>query len=98
LSATNSMVPSGKIRKVRARARGDSPMSIIKAVVRKGKLETERPIDLPDGTELLIPIAETSSENEEGWDNTPEGVAAWLKWYDSLEPLIFTEAEKAAWE
>ncbi|HWE96344.1 MAG TPA: hypothetical protein VG269_20445 [Tepidisphaeraceae bacterium] len=32
------------------------------------------------------------------WDNSPEGIAAWLKWYDSLEPLIFTAGEREAWK
>ena len=35
---------------------------------------------------------------EENWPDTPETIAAWLKWYDSLEPLIFTDEERAAWE
>jgi hypothetical protein len=37
---------------------------------------------------------------EEDWSNTPEAIAAWLKWYDSNEPLLFTpeeETELAAW-
>ena len=32
--------------------------------------------------------------------NTPEAIEVWLKWYDSLEPLIITpeeEADLAAW-
>ena len=31
-------------------------MSTIKAIVRNGRLEIETPINLPDGTELTIPI------------------------------------------
>jgi hypothetical protein len=37
---------------------------------------------------------------EEDWSNTPEAIASWLKWYDSLEPFIFTpeeETELAEW-
>ena len=37
---------------------------------------------------------------DKDWDNSPEGIAAWMKWYESLEPLIFTpeeEADTAAW-
>jgi hypothetical protein len=70
----------------------------IKAIVRGGRLETERPIDLPDGTEVRIELLGSASEEEGGWDNSPEGIAAWLAWADSLEPLIFTEAEPQAWE
>jgi hypothetical protein len=73
-------------------------MSPIKAVVRNGRIETEEPLDLPEGTELLIPRPGSSLDDEDGWDNSPEGIAAWLKWYDSLEPLIFTDEERAAWQ
>ena len=34
----------------------------------------------------------------DGQDDTPEGVAAWLREYDALEPLIFTEVEREALE
>jgi hypothetical protein len=73
-------------------------LSTIKAVVRNGRIETGEPLDLPDGTELLIPIPDRAGDEEPGWDNSPEGIAAWLAWSESLEPLIFTEEEKAAWE
>jgi hypothetical protein len=73
-------------------------MSLIKAVVRNGRIETDEPLDLPEGTELLIPIPDRFEDDEPGWDNSPEGIAAWLAWSESLEPLIFTEEEKAAWE
>jgi hypothetical protein len=78
-------------------------MNAIKATVKGGRLEVQVPPDWPDGTEVLLqPV---SCENgvgirEEDWSNTPEAIADWLKWYDSLEPLIFTpeeEADMAAW-
>lgn len=76
-------------------------MVTIKATVRGGRLEVEEPINLPDGTELLIPLPDGPRPTEEdGWDNWPEGIADWLKWYDSLEPLILTpeeEADTEAW-
>lgn len=72
-------------------------MTVIKGVVRNGRIETNEPLDLPEGTELLIPLP-TRLADDDGWDNSPEGIAAWLKWYASLEPLIFTDEEKAAWE
>jgi hypothetical protein len=74
-------------------------MYAIKAVVRNGRIETEEPLDLPDGTELLIPLpngnATDEEDFEEGWDTSPEAIAAWLQWYDSLEPLKMTAAEEA---
>ena len=66
-------------------------MSTIKAVVRNGRIETEGPLDLPEGTELLIPIPDRSGDDEPGWDDSPDGVAAWLDWADSLEPLVRAE-------
>ena len=74
-------------------------MNAIRAIVRNGRIETEEPIDLPEGTELLIPIPNGESDDDGGWDNSPEGIAAWLQWYDSLQPLIpsETEAEADAW-
>ena len=76
-------------------------MNTIKAIVRKGRLEVDEPIDLPDGTELTIPIPfqpETLGTREEDWSDSPEAVDAWLRWYDTLEPLEFTPEERAAWE
>jgi hypothetical protein len=36
-----------------------------------------------------------SVQGEEDWSNSPEAIADWLAWYDSLEVLDFT-AEEAA--
>ncbi|QEH36349.1 hypothetical protein OJF2_49100 [Aquisphaera giovannonii] len=70
-------------------------MSTIRGVVRDGRIEIEEPLDLPEGTELLIPIPDPPGDEEPGWDNSPEGIAAWLGWADSLEPLLFNEKEEA---
>ena len=71
-------------------------MSTVKATVRGGRLELEEPINLPDGTELLIPLPNGPGKTEEdGWDNWPAGIADWLNCYDSLQPLVFTAAEEA---
>jgi predicted DNA-binding transcriptional regulator YafY len=41
-------------------------------------------------------MPEIDNQNIEiDWDNSPEGIAAWLDWYSSLEPLIFTDDERA---
>jgi hypothetical protein len=76
-------------------------MNTIKATVRGGRLEVEEPIDLPDGTELLIPLPNGPGQtDDDNWDNSPEGIADWLRWYESLEPLIITpeeEADTEAW-
>jgi len=74
-------------------------MNAIRAVYRNGRIEPEEPIDFPEGTKLVISLANgalnknSDDDIEESWDNSSEGIAAWLKWYESLEPLIFTEEE-----
>lgn len=75
-------------------------MTTIKAVVRGGRLETSEPIDLPDGTELTIPVPSQPPAlgiRDEDWSDSPDAIEAWIRWYDSLEPLEFTAEERAAW-
>ena len=70
-------------------------MNAIRATWKDGQIIPDGPVDWPDGARLLVepdPVAE-----EESLD-TPEAIADWLKWYDSLQPLIFTEEERAALE
>jgi hypothetical protein len=74
-------------------------MNTIKATVRGGRIETDEPLDLPDGTELLIPLPNGTRDEcneDDDRDNSLEGIAAWLKWYDSLQPLLWTDEERAA--
>jgi hypothetical protein len=76
-------------------------MTTIRAIVRNGRIEVDDPIDLPDGTELTIPIpdqAESLGIRDEDWLDTPEAIDSWIRWYDSLEPVEFTSAERAAWD
>jgi hypothetical protein len=76
-------------------------MTTIKAIVRSGRLEVDEPINLPDGTELTIALPDPPKMIELGAEegsDTPEAIEAWLRWYDALEPLEFTPAERAACE
>jgi len=74
-------------------------MSTIRGIYRNGKIEIATPVDWPDGSQVLIePVEEIIGMREEDWSDTPEAIAAWLQWYDSLEPLIFTAEERAAWD
>jgi|SRR5665213_713703 len=75
-------------------------MHAIKATVKQGRLELSVPADWPDGTEVIVkPVLSEQmfGIREEDWPDTPDARAEWLRWYDSLEPLIFTPAEKEAW-
>jgi hypothetical protein len=69
---------------------------VIHATWKNGQIVPDDPVDLPEGCRLVVePESETIGVTEEEWDNSPEGIAAWLEWYDSLEPLIFTPEEEA---
>jgi hypothetical protein len=66
--------------------------------MRNGHIVLDNPADLPEGCRVLVePIAEeeTFGIREEDWQDTPEAIAAWLHWYDSLEPLQLTPQEEA---
>ena len=74
-------------------------MSAIRAIVRNGRLETDEPINLPDGTEFTIELPD-SADVEPGWDVSPEGIAAWIERDKADVPPIFEAAkfdEAMAW-
>jgi hypothetical protein len=76
-------------------------MTTIKAVVRNGRIEVHDPIDLPDGTELSIPIpgpGQPHHVQREEVPDAPDVIEEWIRWYDALEPLEFTPEERAAWD
>jgi hypothetical protein len=73
----------------------------IKAVIRNGRIEVREPINLPDGTELIIPIPDNGQPagvHEEDTPDSPEAIEDWIRWYDALEPLEFTPEERASWD
>ena len=70
-------------------------MNAIKAIVRNGRIVTDEPLDQDEGTELLISLSTGSSNHEDGWDNSPEAIAAWLKNYDLFQTLNITAQEEA---
>jgi hypothetical protein len=72
-------------------------MTTIKAIVRNGRIETEKPLDLPDGTQLVIPLpVNGESVNENDLPESLEAREDWIRWYNALEPMEFTEEERAA--
>ena len=71
-------------------------MSAIRGRVAGGRIELPAPADWPDGTEVEVrPIGDTVGLTEDGWPETPEEIEVWLRWYDSLEPLILTPEDEA---
>lgn len=74
-------------------------MSAIRGKYVDGTVVLDAPADWPNGTEVVVEPAsngESIGTSEEEWDNSPEGIADWLRWYDALEPLEFTPEEEAA--
>ena len=43
----------------------------------------------------VTPLDQSIGLSECDWDDSPEGIADWLNWLDSIEPLNFTEQELA---
>ncbi len=70
-------------------------MNMIKATVRSGRLELERPIDLPDGTELLIPVPDAADDDE---PMSPDEITRVLAAMDQMIPFDRTPEEEARLE
>ena len=72
-------------------------MTTIKAIVRGGRLEVDEPIDLPDGTELFIPLPNGVPPQDDG-PMTPEEIARVLAAMDRMLPFDFSLEEAARLE
>ena len=76
-------------------------MTTLTAIVRNGRLELPRPIDLPDGTEVEIRLPEseeTDANQEDDGPMTPDEIARTLAAMDKIEPLEMSDEERAALE
>jgi hypothetical protein len=74
-------------------------MNTIRTTIVDGYVHVPVPDELPNGTEVEVKILPLTSESKPGdgdWDNSPEGIEAWMKQYDAIEPLILTESDRAA--
>jgi hypothetical protein len=71
----------------------------MRATWKNGRIVPDGPVDWPEGCRLVIEpeVSEATpmDVSDEAWSDSPEAVADWLAWYDSLEPLEITAAEKA---
>ena len=74
-------------------------MEVVRATWKNGRIEPDGPVDWPEGCRLVIEPETTAGSraemDEDDWSNSPEAIADWLAWYDSLEPLEFTPEERA---
>jgi hypothetical protein len=74
-------------------------MNAIRSVVKNGRVEVDAPAEWPDGTPVRVELGlNDPSEYDEERPETPEEIQAWLLWYHSLEPVLMTPEEEAAWE
>ena len=68
-------------------------MNPIITTVRNGKVDV--PVEWPEGTEVRVePASEAVGMREEDWDDSPEGIEAWVQWLHRLEPLVLTPEEE----
>ena len=68
---------------------------------KNGRIILDSATDWPDGCRVIIePVSDLDALgiSEEDWAETPEAIAEWLRWYDTLEPLLMTLEEEANWQ
>jgi hypothetical protein len=76
-------------------------MKAIMGTIRNGQIVADQPVEWPDGCRVIIEPAakeETLGIGEEDWPTTPETLAEWLAWFDSLEPVALAPEEEADWK
>jgi hypothetical protein len=76
-------------------------MKAITATWKKGRIVPDERVSLPEGCRLIVkPVADEEGfgMREEEWEDTPEAIDEWLRWYDSLEPLKMKQSDWARWE
>ena len=75
--------------------------SVITGRVEKSLIVLDEPGPLPEGSRVVVqPIerAEALGLSESEWQDTPEAIADWIAWYDSLEPIELSTADEQAIE
>jgi hypothetical protein len=74
-------------------------MKAIRGVVKNGRVEVDAPPDWPDGTPVRVELGlNDPSKDDDESPETIEEIQAWLHWYHTLEPILMTPEEEAAWE
>jgi hypothetical protein len=73
-------------------------MSPITGIWQGGHVVLDHVADWPDGCRVLVEPLSTEEAvglSEDQWGDSPDAVAEWVQWYESLEPLEITAEEKA---
>jgi hypothetical protein len=69
---------------------------------KEGQIILDEAADWPEGCRVSVePIlgeVEAIGITEEQWPRTPESIAEWLAWFDSIEPIEMTPEEEAEWQ
>lgn len=73
-------------------------MTTIRGTVENGRVILDLPSALPNGSRVQVELINRIGLREDEWEDTPEAIAEWLRWYDTLEPLESTAADEAEWE
>jgi hypothetical protein len=73
-------------------------MNAILSVVKNGRIEVDAPPDWPDGAPVRVELGLSLKATDEERPETPEEIEDWIRWFQSLEPLVMTPEEEAAWE
>jgi hypothetical protein len=73
-------------------------MPTITAVIRNGRLELSRPLDLPDGTEVEIQLPDVNRAELETQPMNAAEIVHTLAAMDQVELFEMTDAERAAQE
>ncbi|HEX7377878.1 MAG TPA: hypothetical protein VF278_12230 [Pirellulales bacterium] len=74
-------------------------MNWITGTVKNGLIVLNEPARLPDGSRVIVQApeaAKTFGIGEADWQDTPEAIADWIIWYDSLEPIEVSTADERA--
>jgi hypothetical protein len=74
-------------------------MNAVKATWTNGRILPGEPIDWPEGSELVVePVGagEKVGLDEPEWRDDPAALADWDAWLHTVEPLVLTDEERAA--
>lgn len=76
-------------------------MNPVKAPWINGRIRPAQPVDWPAGSELIVEAVATPGKiglDESEWRDDPEALAAWDAWLPTVEPLVLSHEERAAFE
>jgi hypothetical protein len=73
----------------------DLAMGTIRAIVHDGRLITDKPLNLPEGTELLIDLDAALTDGE---TTSPESLKEDISRLKELQSIQMTAEEVQAWE